>query len=78
MFWHLLDFGGASWSDILHIICFYINYSRRPVGGLVNRPQPGPGLFESGLRSFLQEFLQAGGVLAVGVGQPILLPVEVW
>ena len=62
----------------LNVICFYIYYSHRPVGGLVGRPQPRPGLFESGLRSFLQEFLQAGGVLAVEVGLPILLPVEVW
>ena len=62
----------------LNVICFYIYCSHRPVGGLVGRPQPRPGLFEFGLRSFLQEFLQAGGVLPVEVGQPILLPVEVW
>ena len=62
----------------LNVTCFYIYYSLGPVGGLVGRPQPRPGLFEFGLRSFLQEFLQAGGVLAVEVGLPIVLLVEVW
>ena len=78
MFWHLLDFGGASWRDILHINYSYINHSRWPVGGLVNRPQPGPGLFQSGLRSSWLEFLQVGGVLAVEVSLPIVILVEVW
>ena len=61
----------------LNVTCFYIYYSLGPVGGLVGRLQPRPGLFEFGLRSFLREFPQAGGVLPVEVGQPILQPVEV-